>query len=255
MGKKGEFTGLKRKPAPRFWPIHRKEFVWVVKPSPGPHSLKNCLPLAIVLRDILEFAKTRKEAKTIVSQEKVHVDGKVRREDDFPVGLMDVISILDVDECFRILPSSKGLILHSIDKEEATFKLCRIENKTVVKNGHIQLNLHDGSNMLVKVGDPKSPQKDVYKTLDSLKISLPEKRIIEHVKLKKNDLAIITGGKNIGKYGKIIKIEETKGKKRRNALTAIEDEKGIRFQTILNFIFAIGETQPLISLPEATKIV
>jgi len=183
------------------------------------------------------------------------VDGKVRREDNFPVGLMDVISILDVDECFRILPSSKGLILHSIDKEEANFKLCRIENKTVVKNGHVQLNLHDGSNMLVKVEDPKNPQEDVYKTLDALKISLPEKQIVEYIKLKKNGFAIITGGKNIGKYGKIIEIEETKGKKRRNALATIEDEKGIRFQTILNFIFAIGETQPLISLSEATKVV
>jgi ribosomal protein S4E len=75
LGKKGGSTGLKRKPAPRFWPIHRKEFTWVVKPSPGPHSLQNCLPLAIVLRDILGFAQTRKEAKSIVSQGKVYVDG------------------------------------------------------------------------------------------------------------------------------------------------------------------------------------
>lgn len=255
MGRKGESTGLKRKPAPRFWPIHRKEFVWVVKPSSGPHSLKKCLPLAVILRDILGFAKTRKEAKTIVSQEKVHVDGKVRREDNFPVGLMDVISILDVDECFRMLPSSRGLILHSIEKEKANFKLCRIENKVVVKNGHIQLNLHDGSNVFVKVADSKNPQEDIYKTLDTLKISLPEKQIIEHVKLKKNDFAIITGGKNIGKYGRIIEIEEEKGNKHRNALATVEDEKGIRFQTILNFIFAIGETKPLISLPEAAKVV
>lgn len=252
MGKKGESAGLKRKPAPRFWPIHRKEFVWVVKPSPGPHSLESCLPLAIILRDILGFAKTRKEAKTIVSNGKVHVDGKVRREDDFPTGLMDVISILDVDKHFRLLPSKKGLILHPINKDETSFKLCRIENKTTVKNGHVQLNLHDGSNILVKVADPKNPQEDVYETLDTLKISLPERQILEHIKLKENDFVIITGGKNIGKYGKIVEIESAKGKKRRNTLAVIEDEKGNRYQTILNFVFAIGEKQPLISLPEAS---
>jgi len=255
LARKGGSTGLKRKPAPKFWPIHRKEFFWVVRPSPGPHSLKNCLPLTIILRDILEFAKTRKEAKTIVSQGKVYVDGKVRREDDFPVGLMDVISISAIDNYFRIVPSRKGLILHPISKEESDFKLCRIENKKVVENGHVQLNLHDGSNILVKVVDPKKPQEDTYKALDSVRISLPERQILEQVKMKENDFAIITSGKNIGKHGKIIEIEKTKGKKRTNALVTIEDKKGNRYQTILNFVFAIGEEQPLISMPEAAQIV
>jgi len=254
LGKKGEPTGLKRKPAPRFWPIHRKENVWVVKPSPGPHSIEECLPLVIVLRDILGFAQTRKEAKTIVSQGKMFVDGKIRREDDFPVGLMDVISLSDIDKCFRVLPSEKGLILHSISKDEANFKLCRIENKTVVRNGHVQLNLHDGTNILVKVADPKNPQEDVYKTFDTLKINLPEKQILEHIKMKEKDFAIITGGKNIGKYGKIAEIEKAEGKKRRTALAVIEDNKGNRYETILNFVFAIGEAQPLISLPEETPV-
>lgn len=251
MGKKGGSTSLKRKPAPKFWPIHRKEQVWVVKPSPGPHSLGNCLPLAIVLRDILGFAETRKEAKTIVSQGKILVDGKARREDDFPIGLMDVISIPEIDKSFRIFPSKKGLILHQIDKDEAKFKLCRIENKTTMRNGRIQLNLHDGSNILIEVADPKNPQEDVYRTLDTLKISIPERKILEHVKMKKGDFAVITGGKNIGRYGRIVEVEEERGKKRRNTLVTIDDGKGNRYQTVLNFVFAIGGEQPLISLPEA----
>lgn len=251
MGKKGASTGLKRKPAPRFWPIHRKEFTWIVKPSPGPHSLQESLPLAVVLRDILGFAQTRKEAGMIVSQGKIYVNGQIRRDDSFPVSLMDIITIPDIDKSFCILPSAKGLILHPIDKKEASSKLCRIENKTVTKNGHVQLNLNDGSNILIKVADAKNPQEDVYATLDSLKISLPEKQIVEHVTMKENDFAIITGGKNVGKYGKIVEIEKTKAKKRRNAFVTIEDGKGNRYQTILDFVFAIGETKPLLSLPEA----
>jgi small subunit ribosomal protein S4e len=252
MGRKGGSTGLKRKPAPRFWPIHRKDATWVVKPSAGPHSLENCLPLAIALRDILGYAKTRKEAKTIVSQEKVYVDGKVVRRDDFPVGLMDVVSLPDVNKYFRVLPSSKGLILNSIDKEEAKFKLCRIENKKVVSDGHVQIHLHDGSNILVKVADPKNQQGDIYKTLDTLKISLPERQVLGQIAMKKNDFAMITGGKNIGKYGKTVEVEEAEDKKRRNALVTIEDEKGTRYQTVLNFVVAIGETQPLIALAEGS---
>ena len=251
MGRKGGSTGLKRKPAPRFWPIHRKEFTWVVKPSPGPHSLYGSIPLAVVLRDILRFAQTREEAKTIVSQGKIHVDGKTRSEDNFPVSLMDVVAIPDANKSFRILPSAKGLILHQIDKEESSFKLCRIEDKTVTRNGHVQLNLNDGSNIQVKVADAKNPQEDVYATLDTLKVSLPEKQILEHVKMKEDSFAIITGGKNIGKYGKIVEIEKTKAKKRRNAFVTIEDAKGNRYQTVLDFVFVVGETKPLLSLPEA----
>jgi small subunit ribosomal protein S4e len=254
LGKKGGSTGLKRKPAPRFWPIHRKEFTWVVRPSPGPHSLQNCLPLAVVLRDILGLAQTRKEAKTIVSQGKVYVDGKVRRKDDFPIGLMDVVSMPDADKSFRVVPSKKGLILHPISKEEAAFKLCRIEDRTIIKNGHVQLNLHDGSNLQVKVAEAENPKEDVYKTLDTIKLSLPEKQILEYIKMKEKGFGMITGGKNIGKYGKIVEIEMAEGKKRRNAFITIEDAKGNRYQTILNFIFTIGETQPIISVPEETNV-
>ncbi|MEM3464011.1 MAG: 30S ribosomal protein S4e [Candidatus Bathyarchaeia archaeon] len=251
MGRKGGSTTLKRKPAPKIWPIHRKEFVWVVKPTPGPHSLESCLPITLLLRDILGVAKTRREAKIIAAQGKVYVDGRVRRDDKFPTGLMDVVSLPDLDKHFRILPSHKGLILHPISKEEANFKLCRIENKTIVKNGHIQLNLHDGSNVLVKVADPKNPQEDVYNTFDTVKISLPDRQILEHIKMKENVYVIITGGKNMGKCGRIIEIEKVKGKKRKDAIVTVEDEKGNRYQTVMEFVFAIGETKPLISLPEA----
>jgi len=251
LGRKGKSSGLKRKPAPKFWPIHRKEFVWVVKPADGPHSLLSCAPLAVVIRDELGFAKTRKEAKTIVSQGKIHVNGEIRRKDNFPVGLMDVISIPDIAKSYRVLPSYKGLILNEIGNEESKFKISRIEDKTVVGNGNIQLHLHDGSNIVVKIADPKNPQEDVYETLDTLKISLPEGQMIGHTKMKEKDYALITGGKNMGKHGKIIEIEKAEAKKRRNALVTIQDDEGKRYQTILDFVFAIGETQPLISLTEA----
>lgn len=254
MGKKGKTGRLKRKPAPRFWPIHRKEFEWIVKPSSGPHSLEKCLPLSLVLRDILGVAETRKEAKMIISQGKVYVDGKVRRKDDFPVGLMDVLSLSDMNKFFRIMPSHKGLFLNPVSREEASFKLLRVEDKTTVKNGRVQIALHDGSNMLAKVADPKNPQ-GAYETFDILKLSLPEKQVIDHLKTKEGNLAVITGGKNIGKQGRIVEIEKTEAKKRRNALVVIEDEKGNRYQTILDFVFSIGGAQPLISLPEATSVV
>ena len=254
MGKKGKTARLKRKPAPRFWPIHRKELPWIVKPSSGPHSLQNCLPLTLVLRDILGVAQTRREAKMILAQGKVQIDGKVRRKDDFPVGLMDVISISDMNKYYRLMPSHKGLVLNPISKEEANFKLVRVEDKTTVKNG-MQIALHDGSNMLVKVADPKNPKEVTYDTFDVLKITYPEKQVALSLKTKEGNLAVITGGKNIGKQGKIVEIEKTEAKKRRQALVVVEDAQGVRYQTILDFVFSIGEAEPLIGLPEASAVV
>ncbi len=250
LGKKGGSRHLKRKPAPRFWPIHRKEHVWTVKQKPGPHSLGHSLPLTIIMRDILDFAKTRKEAKTIISHGKVLVDGKICREEAFPVGLMDVISIPEAEKNYRILSHEKGLILHSIEKNETTFKLCRIENKQVINHGYIQLNLHDGTNKLIQVADPKNPSEDVYKTLDVIKVAIPSGEIVGHMKLAKDAAAIIIGGKNRGVHGKIIEIEKVVGKKRRSLLTTIEDVAGKRFQTILDFVFIVGDIEPSISLPE-----
>ena len=252
MGKRGKTGRLKRYPAPSFWPIHRKEFAWVVKPSAGPHSLENCLSLTLVMRDILGVAKTKKEVGMILSKGTIMVDGRIRRRADFPVGLMDVISMPDVNKFFRVLPSHKGLILSPISKKESEFKLCRVEDKTTIAKG-AQIALHDGSNILVKMSDPKNPKEVPYESFDILKLSLPDKQVVDVAKTKEGKLAIITGGKNIGKQGRIVEIEKTEAKKRRNALVIIEDENGNRYQTILEFIFAIGEDQSLTS--EAPSVV
>ncbi len=241
---------MKRKPAPRFWPIHRKEYVWTVKPKPGPHSLRRSLPLTIVMRDILAFAKTGKEAKIILSEGKVRVNGEVHREAAFPVGLMDVVSIPDADVNYRVLPHRKGLILHPIEKDEATFKLCRIEDKTVVVNGHVQLNLHDGTNKLVSIADPETPEEDVYQTLNTVKIALHDREITKQVRLAKDAVALIIGGKNQGVHGKIVDYEEEAGKKRRSLIATIEDAAGKQFQTILDYVFVVGDSEESISLPE-----
>lgn len=255
MGRKGKTARLKRKPAPRFWPIHRKEDPWVLKPSSGPHNLQNCLPLTLVLRDILGIAQTRKEAQTVLHQGKVLIDGKIQLKDDIPVGLMDVISIADANKYYRMLTNHKGLFLSEISKEETSYKLCRIDDKATVPEG-IQLNLHDGSNLLIKVADPKNHKEDIYHTFDILKVSIPSKEIAGCLQLKEGNYAIVTGGKNVGVKGKIVEIEKTIAKKRKNALVVVEDEKGARYQTILDFVFTLSENAPQVTTtPEETATV
>jgi len=252
VGKKGGRRHLKRKSAPEFWPVHRKEAVWSVKPNAGPHAILRCIPLVLVLRDILGVAETRSEAKTIVNDGKIMVDGKVQREELFPTGLMDVVSISEVEKWYRVLTYEKGLFFHPISKDEAMFKLCRIEDKTVLNKGNVQLNLHDGRNLLIGLKDPNKPEEDVFDTLDSVKISLPNQEILGHMKSAEGVAALIVGGKNIGKHGKIVAIEQRQKHKHKNLLVTIEDEKGNHFQTTMEYVFVVGDTKPQISLPEAS---
>ncbi|MEM4788723.1 MAG: S4 domain-containing protein, partial [Ignisphaera sp.] len=104
MAKKGGSSHLKRLAAPAFWPILRKEYKWITKPSPGPHLLERCIPLLVLIRDVLKLAENAREAKKIIFDGEVLIDGRVRRDFKFPVGLMDVVSIPKINMYIRIVP-------------------------------------------------------------------------------------------------------------------------------------------------------
>ncbi len=70
------------------------------RPSQGPHKLRECLPLAILLRNRLKYALTYQEVKYIVMQRLVKIDNKVRTDHCYPTGFMGelprVCSIVDI---------------------------------------------------------------------------------------------------------------------------------------------------------------
>jgi small subunit ribosomal protein S4e len=245
----GSSRHLKRLAAPEFWPILRKERKWVVKPRAGPHPISRSIPLLIVVRDILGYAETAREARKIIAEGHFKVDGRVRKDYKFPIGLMDVLEIIDTEEVFRMIPVPvKFMSLIPISKEEARYKLCRIENKTTVKGGHIQLNLHDGRNILVRVENPTEPVEDVYSTMGTLKITIPSQEIVDYYPLEEGSLVIVIGGRNVGRVAKLIKVSE--GMRAYRRLVTLEDMKGNTFYTTLDKIMIIGKDKPEIELPE-----
>jgi len=248
MGRKGAKERIKREVSPIFWPIHRKEKVWAVHPSPGPHGVRESLPLLVILRDLLGYAETRREAEIVMIEGKVKVDGKVRTDERFPVGLMDVIEIPDANQCFRVLSSEKGLTLHAISREESKFKLCRIESKTTERGGHVQINLHDGRNLMIKAEEPLRATDNIYKIHDVLRIEAPNQEVMDHLRFGEGVLALVTGGKSRGLYGQILDIERRPGFPETVTLRTPE---GKEIRTIIDYIFPVGVNSLLISLPEA----
>ncbi|MCD6323595.1 MAG: 30S ribosomal protein S4e [Desulfurococcales archaeon] len=249
MARMGGKKHLKRLATPSFWPILRKERVWSVKPSAGPHPIDRAVPLLLVVREMLGIAETNREARKVISEGHIKVDGKVRKNYKYPVGFMDVIEIVDTEEHFRAVPVPvKVMGLVPIPKEEASLKICRIENKTTVKGGHIQLNLHDGRNVLIRVSDPKAPEEDIYRTMGSVEISLETGEILKYFPLKEGVPVIVIGGRNVGRVAKILAISE--GMRHYRKLVTLEDFKGNKFYTTLDKIMVIGSEKPEITLPE-----
>ena len=230
---------MKRLKAPRTIRLHRKEKMWTIKSSPGPHPLEKSIPLGLVIRDYLGLCDTYREAKRAIANGDVLVDGVKRKRHNFPCGLMDVISIPKFKKNFRVLFDQKGkLALVPIVAKDAEWKLCRIENKTVVKGNKVQLNFHDGKNKLVK--------KDEYKTGDVLKISLADNKITDVFKFDKGNVSMIIGGSHIGQIANIKDIQTVSSSKPNLAFMKGDKE----FSTITEYIFPIGKTKSIITLPE-----
>lgn len=252
MTRMGGRRHLKTLVAPKFWPVRAKVGVFTVKPSPGPHPIERSIPLLIIVRDILGYAKTAREARKLIAEGHFKVDGRVRRNYKYPVGLMDVFEVVETREYYRVLPYPvKFFILHPISKEEAGFKLGRVEDKSTVKGGHIQLHLHDGRNVLIRVSDPTNPvEAKPYETLGTVKISIPDQQLLDYAKLEVGSLVIVSGGRNVGRVGRVVAIQHEF--KRSRSIVTIEDVRGEKFQTSLDYVFVIARPneEPWISLPE-----
>ena len=238
---------LKTYPAPRFWPIKIKEHEFTIRPASGPHQISWSIPLGIILRDILKYAKTLSEVKRILAEGKVLIDGKVRADHKFPVGLMDVVYLKPAKEYYRVLPDRiNKLALVKIAPEEATFKLVRLTGKRILKGNKVQLNFHDGRSSIVKVEDPFNLQVG-YRIFDVLKISLPDGQVMESIPLEAEAFVSIIGGTNIGKHGTLKETPVTRGPNRL-AKVMIGD---IENTVTLKYLFPIGMGSPIINISGA----
>jgi small subunit ribosomal protein S4e len=88
---------LKTINAPKSWPIKRKSKFWITRPNPGPHDLEHSLPLSVVFTELLGYTKSVREVKKILNQKVVLVNGKIREEHKFPIGIFDVLEFSEED--------------------------------------------------------------------------------------------------------------------------------------------------------------
>jgi small subunit ribosomal protein S4e len=232
--------------------------IFSVRPSCGPHKLRECLPLALILKNRLKYALTRREVQTIVMRRLVAVDHKVRSDMRYPAGFMDVISIEKTDEKFRLLYDHKGRFsVHRISNEEANFKLCRVLKMGRGSKSRIGRNnfftgqagavpyvvTHDGRT--IRYADP------LAKIGDTVKLDLTTGKTVDTLKFEPGNVCMVTGGANKGRVGVLVSREKHNGG---FEISHLKDKRGNQFATRSGNVFVIGDNKPWVSLPRAKGI-
>lgn len=224
---------LKRLNAPDSWHIAKKTKTFITKTAPGPHNA-NAMPIAVWLRDHMDFARNMKEIKQILRQKDVIVNGRPCRDPKMGVGIFDIIALPKIGKYYRILRGNDGRhVSIEIDAEAAKTRLCKIKNKTIITGGKVQLNLRFGANIIAD---------NTYKSSDSVVISIePETRfkIVDHFPFAVGNMAMIIGGKHSGKVARILEIIKVPGSVPNKII--LEDTKtGTKFDTVSPYITIVG---------------
>ena len=222
---------LKRIAVPKSWSINRKASTFVTRPHPT-INIEMGLPIGYVLRDMLKLALTMKEAKHILTNNYVFINGVHVKDVKNVLGFMDVLSIKDTNEHYRLLFNSVGkLHLYKIDEQESKFRPNRIINKTLLPKGKVQINFMNGYNIIVD-------RKDL-KVGDVLLLELPSKEIKEVLSLEKGSPVYLFAGNHVGKTGNVVDFDS-------NEIVVKIGKDEIKTKKAYGFV--IGKDKPLIKI-------
>jgi small subunit ribosomal protein S4e len=177
-------------------------------------------------------------------QRLIKVDGKVRTDPTFPAGFMDVISIEQTGENFRLVYDTKGrFTIHRITDTEASYKLCKVKRVQLGKKGIPYLVTHDART--IRYPDPS------IRVNDTVKVDVETGKITDFIRFDTGVIAMVTGGRNMGRVGVITHRERHDGG---FDIVHIKDAVDNTFATRLSNVFVIGQEKPWISLPKGKGV-
>jgi small subunit ribosomal protein S4e len=220
---------IKRLASPTTWKQARKGSIWSVKSSPGPHPVKESVPLMVIVRDVLHLADTSKEARNVITRGLVEIDGKIVKDYKRAVGFMDTLSIKETGLFKRVLLDKAGtLVLSDVNPNDAGWKLVKVTGKFIGKGGRIELSTHDGRVI-------PTDQKQI-KRGDTLKITVPGQKIIEIYPLAKDTVVYVIGGSHRGSVTQIKEVNVSRSYQENTV------ESKDNFTTTVSNIFVLGKS-------------
>jgi small subunit ribosomal protein S4e len=225
-------THQKRLSAPDSWPVERKNQVYTVGSHAGPHG-GDAVPLVVFVRDVLGYVENAKELRYALDRDGVMVNGEAVSDHKLPVGTFDIVAFPARDEYYRVFPGEGGrLSLVSVEEDAADNKLARVDDVTHVGGGDVQLNLHNGDNVIVE-GD------NGYSTDDSVVVDLETGDVLEHFEFTEGSAVTAVDGRHSGEVGELVEYNVNEGSSDNTVVAELPD--GSTFETIEEYVFVIGE--------------
>jgi len=232
-------THQKTLAAPKALKVAKKETTWLIRTAPGRHSGAAAMPMLVLLRDYLKLADNRKEARYILHQKEVLVNGKKVKADDYPLGLFDVITIPGLKKSWIILVDNRArLTVTELSESDAKVRLSKIVGKRIVAGGKVQLSLDDGRTLLADV-------KEKYKVRDTLVLDMPAAKVKKHLPLEKGKSVYVTKGRHSSALGKLVDVLPSTHSVK--SLATVETKDG-RVTTSTDYVFVVGEDKPIIDV-------
>lgn len=200
---------LKRNKAPKNWPIPKKGTAYVVRPL---SSIRESVPIMIILRDMLKIAENRKEVKKAIHEKNILLNDRRVTDEKQGVYLLDKITIVPAKKHYQLTVSELGKFeLQEVKDSEAHSKVSKVVNKRLLKNKKIQINLKDGKNFL---SDLKC------ETNDSVLIDFKGKKLTKCIPLKEKSEILVFAGKHTGKRGVLESLDK------KNKMAEIKTKEG-----------------------------
>ena len=178
-----------------------------------------------------------REARQAVISGEIKVDGVIRKDIHFPVGLMDVIEIPALDKVYRLVPKD-GIIVTPVEisKDEKNVKLCKVTRKVTISGKKLQYGFHDGRTL---VDDQK------VNVNDTCLLTVPEQKVTNIVKLEKGSTALVVSGDNAGSIGKVDDIRAGTFILPKRVLVKFKDRA---IELPVDMVMAVGVDKPLIKV-------
>jgi small subunit ribosomal protein S4e len=222
----------KRLSAPETWPVGRKTGTFTVKADAGPHGGEG-VPLVILLRDVLGYVDSLKEAQYALNQDTLEVNGDPVSDPSRPIGMFDILAFTERGEYYRVFPDEGGrLALTGITETDARSKLGKVVGKRQVSGGRTQLNLHDGSNHLVETDAE-------YGVNDSLILDNDEGSVVAQFPYEEGCLVTAVRGSHSGEIGRVTEIDVTPGSSSNRVV--FESAGGDLYETVEEYVVVIDE--------------
>jgi small subunit ribosomal protein S4e len=243
---RGPKRHLKRLFAPKDWMLSKLAGVFAPRPRAGPHKLRECIPLAVILRNRLKYALNARESQMILRQKLVNVDSRARLDPKYPAGFQDVVEIPKTNERFRLLYDQKGrFTLVNIGEAEAGIKLCRVQNVSTTTGRVPVVTTHDGRRI-------RYPSLKLTRG-DTVVVDHRSGKITDSIPLRKDAVVMLVGGSNRGRIGKATGLERHPGG---FGIAHVQDDAGNTFATRISNLFVIGRNADAIpiTLPKAKGV-